>query len=127
MALEGASPMRDTAEKTYLTVSDAARELQVNPSTIWRWIESGKLPAYRLGERTIRIRKQDLESLLKPVRPKDSRTTKPKWARPISDDEIARRKELFDRIVENRKERIIAPLTTADLVHQARKEAGVEE
>jgi hypothetical protein len=50
-----------------------------------------------------------------------------KWKRPVSRKELARRRALVARIVENRKRRNIAPLTTADLVHKARREAGIEE
>ena len=41
---------------------------------------------------------------------------------PPSAEELARRKEVFARIVAHRREASIAPLTTADLVHQAREE-----
>src|SRR5579872_840796 len=53
--------------RPYYTVSEAAKRLAVSPSTIWRWIESDKLPAYRVGPRTIRIKREDLEGLVKPV------------------------------------------------------------
>jgi excisionase family DNA binding protein len=33
----------------YLTVAEAASLLRVHKSTIWRWIENGSLPAYRVG------------------------------------------------------------------------------
>ena len=36
--------------------------------------------------------------------------------------ELARRRQLFERIVRKREERVIAPLTTADLVHQVRND-----
>jgi hypothetical protein len=41
---------------------------------------------------------------------------------PPSAEELARRKDVFARIVAHRREASIAPLTTADLVHQAREE-----
>ena len=37
-------------------------------------------------------------------------------------DALARRKALVATILENRKHRVIAPLTTADLVHLARED-----
>jgi excisionase family DNA binding protein len=52
----------------YYTVSEAARLLKVNPSTIWRWIQAKKLPAYRVGPRNIRIKKKDLQTIIKPSR-----------------------------------------------------------
>ena len=39
---------------------------------------------------------------------------------PPSADEVVRRQALVARIKEARRERMIAPLTTTDLVHQAR-------
>jgi predicted DNA-binding transcriptional regulator AlpA len=38
-------PRMTTTTKNYYTVPEAAEFLSVNPSTIWRWIKSGKLPA----------------------------------------------------------------------------------
>jgi excisionase family DNA binding protein len=55
-------------ERDYLTPAEAARQLHVSVSTIWRWIEKGKLPAYRVGERSIRIKKQDLSKVITPVK-----------------------------------------------------------
>jgi len=54
----------------FCTVSEAADELGVSASTIWRWIENQKLPAYRVGPKAIRIRKDDLKAAVAPVRPK---------------------------------------------------------
>jgi len=45
-----------------LTVREAARELRVSPITIRRYIKSGRLKCVRLG-RTIRLRRDDLDSL----------------------------------------------------------------
>ena len=55
-------------KREYYTVSEAAALLQVSPSTIWRWIEADKLPAYRVGPKTIRVRRQDLEAIIRPAR-----------------------------------------------------------
>jgi excisionase family DNA binding protein len=40
---------------TYLTVDEAAALLRVNPATIRRRIEDGRLPVVRLGRRLVRI------------------------------------------------------------------------
>ena len=62
--------MTDDTKPGYYTVAQAAAAHHLSRSTIWRWIDSGKLPAYRLGPRSIRIRRQDLETVLQPARNK---------------------------------------------------------
>jgi excisionase family DNA binding protein len=46
----------------YLTLGDAAGRMSVSVKTIRRWIAAGDLPAYRCGERAIRIKLEDLEA-----------------------------------------------------------------
>ena len=48
-----------------LTRAEAAKLLKVSPVTISRWLKQGRLPAYRLGPRAVRIRRADLEGLLR--------------------------------------------------------------
>ena len=48
----------------FLSVSELAKVLSLNPKTIYRAVWSKTLPAYRLG-RTWRISKRDLESFRK--------------------------------------------------------------
>lgn len=50
------------------SVQEAASALGVSTSTIWRWIETERLPAYRIGPKAVRIRKADLEDAVKPAR-----------------------------------------------------------
>lgn len=50
-----------------VTLDDAATELRVHKLTVRRWITEGRLPAYRIGARTIRIRRADLEAFKQPV------------------------------------------------------------
>jgi excisionase family DNA binding protein len=60
--------MVKVAEKEYYTVGEAAEVLDVSRATIWRWIDAGRLPAYRLGPKSIRIRRADLEMVITPAR-----------------------------------------------------------
>lgn len=53
----------------YVSVPEAAKTLHVSPSTIWRWIDRGRLPAYRVGQRRIRLKKSDVEGCIMPVTP----------------------------------------------------------
>jgi excisionase family DNA binding protein len=59
-------PMDSTTE--YITVAEAARLLKVSPSTIGRWIQAGRIPAYRVGQRRVRIRKVDLSTVIRPIK-----------------------------------------------------------
>jgi len=55
-------------DEKYITVAEAAQLLKVSRSTLWRWIDQGKLPAYRFGQRRVLIRQDDLERLFTPAR-----------------------------------------------------------
>ena len=50
----------------YFTVAETARLLKVNPITVRRHIQGGRLSAIRAG-RGVRIRRGDLEAFLQPV------------------------------------------------------------
>jgi excisionase family DNA binding protein len=54
-------------ESEYYTASEAARALRVSRTTIWRWIGEGRLAAYHVGGRTLRIRREDVQKALRPV------------------------------------------------------------
>ena len=61
----GAGAVRD-----YLTPEEAADALGIHVQTLRGYVRSGKLPALRLaGERAIRIRRADLETVLEPLVP----------------------------------------------------------
>jgi excisionase family DNA binding protein len=66
-------PVPPATERTVLSVAEAAVLLGVSRSTVWRWIKSGKLPAYRVGHKTIRIKRADLEMILQPARGEEVR------------------------------------------------------
>lgn len=48
-------------EERYYSISESAALLGVSRVTIWRWISAGLLPVQRLGHRTARIERGDLE------------------------------------------------------------------
>lgn len=60
--------MGTMVDEEYITVAEAATLLKVSPSTIWRWVNQGTLPAYRIGQRRIRLKKVDLARLITPAR-----------------------------------------------------------
>jgi excisionase family DNA binding protein len=78
-------PANATDERGYYTVSQAATLLGVSRVSIWRWISTGRIPASRLGHRTVRIQRQDLERLPVQIAPGKSRP--PSDWRDMSDSE----------------------------------------
>jgi excisionase family DNA binding protein len=53
-----------TGEKGWLTVPEAAEELRIPRTRCYELIQRGELPAVRIGERTIRVNRQELERFL---------------------------------------------------------------
>ena len=74
-APEDPAPPRDStpaaaAPRDFLTPEEAAEALGIHVQTLRAYVRSGKLPALRLaGERAIRIRRADLETVLEPLVP----------------------------------------------------------
>lgn len=50
-------------EIEWLSTQDAARRLGITPRTLYRFIDLGDLPAYRLG-RVIRLKADDVEAFI---------------------------------------------------------------
>lgn len=50
-----------------VTVAEAALALRVTDRCIRGWIADGTIPAYRIGDKAIRIKRADLDALLRPV------------------------------------------------------------
>ena len=53
--------------RTYVGIPEAATYLDVDHKTVRRLISGGELPAYRLGNRVIKVKISDLESVLTPI------------------------------------------------------------
>ena len=51
-------------ERAFYSISDAAALLGVSRVSVWRWIRAGQIPVARLGHRTSRIRREDIERML---------------------------------------------------------------
>ena len=54
----------DTGEKSWLTVPEAAEELRIPRTRCYELIQRGELPAVRIGERSIRVNRRELEMFL---------------------------------------------------------------
>jgi excisionase family DNA binding protein len=51
-------------ERTWLTVPEVADELHIPRSRAYELIAAGELPAVRIGERSIRVNRAELERFL---------------------------------------------------------------
>lgn len=51
-----------------LSVAESAQRLGCQPATIYRYIDAGTLPAYRVGPRTLRVDPADLDALIRPTK-----------------------------------------------------------
>jgi excisionase family DNA binding protein len=51
-------------ERTWLTVPEAAEELHIPRTRCYELIQRGELPAVRIGERSIRVNRKELERFL---------------------------------------------------------------
>ncbi|GAC1448493.1 MAG: hypothetical protein PVSMB4_05710 [Ktedonobacterales bacterium] len=133
----------------FLTVHEAAKLLKVSPVTIKRWLKQGRLRAYHVGPRAVRIKQEDIEALLTPtpiatrmtVGPDQQRVHKEvQTSMPQTHEynhihrpqvpqaaELARRRQLVAIIRARREARVIAPLTAAQLIQIAREEDGERE
>lgn len=56
-----------TPPSEWVSLQQAAFRVGVSVDTLRRRIRAGKLPAYRFGERLIKIRVEDLDNLVRPI------------------------------------------------------------
>jgi len=68
--------MTISVEHELLTVAEAADRLRVTTRYIHMLIADGTLPAMRLGRRSIRLRKEDVDHVLRPIETWISKGTK---------------------------------------------------
>lgn len=52
---------------TYLTIDEVSEACRVTPRTVYKWIRSGRLPAYRVGPQAVRIAVDDLAAMMQPI------------------------------------------------------------
>lgn len=51
----------------YVTLKAGAEYLSITEQTIRRYIANGTIPGYRIGKRSLRVDRHDLDALLTPV------------------------------------------------------------
>jgi excisionase family DNA binding protein len=54
----------NAGEKSWLTVPETAAELHIPRTRCYELIARGELPAVRIGERSIRVNRRELETFL---------------------------------------------------------------
>ena len=80
-----------------VTIAEATRLLKVGRTTLHRWLKSGRLRAYQVGPKAVRIRRGDLHAVMTPayggeVTPvtETQPIPLPSAIRPLTDDEVRR-------------------------------------
>lgn len=118
--------MATTRERDYYTVAEAAEALDVHQSTVWRWIDAKRLPAYTVGTRKIRIKRADLALVVTPrsagAVDDVGAATDHDLLRPATTEELVRRQAAVAALVELRPRMRIAPRTSDDLLRESRAE-----
>jgi excisionase family DNA binding protein len=66
----------EAGERSWLTVPEAAVELRIPRTRCYELIQRGELPAVRIGERSIRVNRAELERFLLKSRRVASSTSK---------------------------------------------------
>lgn len=56
-----------TSEITWLNTVESARRLGITPRTLYRFIDDGKIPAYRFG-RVIRLKESEVSDFIESCR-----------------------------------------------------------
>lgn len=56
--------MTNTIQEQYYSIEEVAKMLKVAYLTVYRWIQSGKLTAYKAGKQ-YRVKKEDLDNFVK--------------------------------------------------------------
>src|SRR5919199_2379242 len=59
-----ATPASAHDDRAFYSISEAAALLGVSRVSVWRWIRAGQIPVARIGHRTTRIKREDIERLL---------------------------------------------------------------
>jgi excisionase family DNA binding protein len=108
-------------DSEYLTVAEAAETLRVDRSTVRRWIANGDLPAYRVGPRRVRIKRDDLLHVVRST--KEETSPEPRFGMHYvgSDEELRR------PLTEEERDHALAALEAGNRVREEllRQRGGV--
>jgi excisionase family DNA binding protein len=111
----GSRPMNSDLD--LLTLTEAAKLLKVSVVTLRRWIKQGRLPAYHVGPRKLRIKRRDLTKAFTPTYQEEvSAVPERITVRPLTDAEVSQGLEalkesavFIEQLRERRKEQPLAP------------------
>jgi excisionase family DNA binding protein len=111
----GIRPMNSDLD--LLTLGEAAKLLKVSIVTLRRWIKQGRLPAYHVGPRKVRIKRSDLTKAFTPTYQEEVSAMPERIpVRPLTDAEVREGLEalkeseaLLQRLRERRKGQPLAP------------------
>jgi excisionase family DNA binding protein len=100
-----------------LTLPEAAKLLKVSVVTLRRWIKQGRLPAYHVGPRKVRIKRSDLTKAFTPTYQEEvSAVPERMTIRPLTDAQVREGLEalkeseaLIERLRERRSGQPLAP------------------
>jgi excisionase family DNA binding protein len=62
-----AAPQKSTQTSPWMTLQQAAIYVATSVKTIRRLIAAGDLPAYLCGKRGLRVRRDDLDKMMRPL------------------------------------------------------------
>ncbi|WP_220794137.1 helix-turn-helix domain-containing protein [Nocardioides pelophilus] len=65
--MTSAHPQTSGTETIWMTLQQAAVYIAASVKTIRRLIAAGDLPAYLCGKRGLRVRREDLDNLMRPL------------------------------------------------------------
>src|ERR1700676_2817898 len=66
--------------REYYSIAEAATLLGVSRVTIWRWLSAGRLSAVRLGDRSTRIQREDLEQAMTRINSGQNPAPQMRWS-----------------------------------------------
>ncbi|MGH2584581.1 MAG: helix-turn-helix domain-containing protein [Dehalococcoidia bacterium] len=123
------------AETDLLTVAEAARLLRVSRVTMRRWLKQGRLPSYRVGPRSVRVRREDLEKVLTPAQQEEGATASgagTPWVRRLTEEEKRRALEAVEAsralIADMRTRRGGRPMAESwPMIREAREERSKQQ
>lgn len=90
-------------QNEFYTIPEIAKKLKVSPSTVWRWVKAKKLPAYRVGEKSVRVHERDVVKLLQPLHVSSSKAPRKKKQENL----VLKVTALHEAILERRKGRLL--------------------